>query len=57
MKKDKMTKKIIFIPLVVYFLVDIIEIYSKDNYLWIKVVLVMSIIIIGFYLKVIKGKK
>ena len=57
MKMDKMSKKIIFIPLVVYFLVDIIEIYSKDNYLWIKVVLVMSIIIIGFYLKVIKGKK
>jgi hypothetical protein len=52
-----MNKKIIFIPLILYFFVDILELYSKGNYFWIKIVLVTIIIILGFYLKIFKRKK
>ena len=52
-----MKNKIIFIPLILYFFVDILEIYTKDNYLWIKIISVIFIIIIGFYLKIFKKKK
>lgn len=52
-----MNKKIIFIPLVLYFFFDILEIYTKENYLWIKIVSFISIIIIGFYLKLLKKRK
>jgi len=52
-----MKNKIIFIPLILYFFVDILEIYTKGNYLWIKIISVIFIIIIGFYLKVFKKKK
>lgn len=52
-----MNNKIIFIPLVLYFFVDILEIYTKENYLWIKIISVIAIVILGIYLKVIKKKK
>jgi len=52
-----MNNKIIFILLALYLFVDILKTYTKGDYLWIKIILVISIIIIGLYLKIFKKKK
>jgi hypothetical protein len=55
--KSKMNRKIIFIPLILYFFTDILELYGEGSYLWIKILLFISIIFIGFYLKIFKKKE
>ena len=55
--KSKMNRKIIFIPLILYFFTDILELYGERSYLWIKILLFISIIFIGFYLKIFKKKE
>jgi hypothetical protein len=52
-----MNKKIIYIPIILYFFIDIFEMYSKENYFWTKIALVTLIITFGLYLKIFKRKK
>jgi len=50
----KMKNKIIFTLLFIYLFIDIIKLYSKGDYLWIKIVLFILMIIIWAYYKIFK---
>jgi|TARA_B110000208_G_C11594157_1_gene367436 hypothetical protein len=52
-----MNNKVIFIPLIIYLFLDILELYTKEDYLCGKIVLFVAIIVIGIYFKIFNKKK
>ncbi len=52
-----MSNKVIFIPLIIYLFLDVLELYTKESYLCGKIVLFVVIIVLGIYFKIFYKKK
>ncbi len=52
-----MNNKVIFIPLIIYLFLDVLELYTKESYSCVKIVLFVVIILLGIYFKIFYKKK